>query len=217
LNFNLLNSNDMKRLVDYTRKYQPEDFMVVLEDFMADDAVDRFTATGSGTFALLADQLNGVAQIDTGAGADQDTSVGFGETNFASGKLPYLKTRVKLGTFNTGITRIGFVKDADEFARFVIDASGNVKVDVDGGTATAISAVDTGEDVVAGTWYELELVWREDGSIVFLVDGEEVYKTDADVAAKASTSEYDLFMGIEDAGANQHTLGVDYVLVSQKR
>lgn len=207
----------MKRLIDSTQKYDPSDYVVVLEDFMADDSASRLTKTGSGTFALLASQLNGVAQVDTGAGADQDTSIGFGETNLALGKLPTLTTRVKLGTFNTGITRIGFVKDSDEYARFVIDASGNVKVDVDGGTAAKVDAIDTGEDLVAGTWYELEVVAREDGSVIFLVDGEKVYTTDADVATHASTSEYDLFMGIEDAGANQHTLDIDYILVSQKR
>lgn len=207
----------LNRLIDSTEKYDPKDYMVLLEDFVTDDAATRFTATGSGTFALLAAQLNGVAQIDTGAGADQDTSIAFGETNIALGKLPVLRTRIKLGTLNTGITSIGFVKDADEHARFVITADGSVTIDADGGTATALSGTDTGEDLVAGTWYELAMIVREDGSVIFLIDNVKVYKTDAEVTSHVATSEYDLFMGIEDAGANQHTLDIDYVLVSQKR
>lgn len=209
-----------QQVIETTKRLVPSDYLSFLEDFVADDSASRFTVTGSGTVALLADQLGGVLQIDTETGADQDTSISTGEQILAPAKNPFVEARVRVDNtlgFGTAIYKLAIRKDADEAAQISIDASGNVKVFADGGSAAVVNNVDTGEDVVKGTWYRLGIQVIDNGAVVFYLDGVEVYRTVKNVMVTTATPEYDVFVEVEDTSAAQHKLDVDYVYVTQER
>lgn len=186
-------------------------YNVYMEDFFGDVLADELIPSSC---AIYANQINGVARLDT-TGAQSNASLVIGQ-NFNPGLNCVYQTRVKINdNVNTTIT-IGFDDTGGSYARFSILAStGVITCQGDGGVAGAYSnAIATAMD---NDWHVYQIKCFDDGSIKFYYDD---LVTEVDEAPANTTDVTSIHLaGIyaTDNAVVQERVDTDYFFVYQDR